>query len=234
MISRGFTGFLLLLLILLNSIIEIKTSDGAAYGLITRHQTECELESLSVGTALADSYNSLDEDTDWDVRIHEDYLTERLGFTGWIQAGVSRSGKTPLNQDAKELHTKGGWIGHSSIRNSSYWALENQWLYMMGDSTQRQVWAIYVSPFQNNNFERNAKEWTRDKCAKQLPHRMEHPSGGNFPEEGWSGKCGNNEVIILILVHPSLQMNIISSSLSKINVLSVRSVGSFAIIILLT
>jgi hypothetical protein len=21
-----------------------------------------------------------------------------------------------------------------------------------------------------------------------------HPSGGHFPEEGWAGKCGNNEV----------------------------------------
>ena len=232
MISRDSSSLLLLLLLLLNSIIVVKTADGAAYGLITRHQTECELESLSVGTALADRYNSMDEGTEWDVRIHEDYLTERLGFAGWIQMGVMNTGRTPLNQDAKELHTKGGWTGHSLIRNSSYWALENQWLYMMGDSTQRQIWATFVSPFQNNNFERNAKEWTRDKCARQFPHRMEHPSGGNFPEEGWSGKCGNNEVIILI--HPSLQMNIISSSFSKINVLSVRSVGSFAIIILLT
>jgi hypothetical protein len=23
---------------------------------------------------------------------------------------------------------------------------------------------------------------------------LEHPSGGHFPEEGWGGKCGNNEV----------------------------------------
>ena len=221
MTSTGITSLLLFLLILLNSNIEVKTADGTAYGLITRHQTECELESLSVGTKLADSYNSLDEDTDWDVRIHEDYLVERLGFASWIQAGVSRSGRTPLNQNAKELHTRGGWIGHSSIRNSSYWALEDQWLYMMGDSTQRQVWAIYVSPFQNNNFERNAKEWTRDKCARQFPHRMEHPSGGNFPEEGWSGKCGNNEVIILI--HPPNAI----SSLRKIYMISVRSLVSF-------
>jgi len=68
---------------------------------------------------------------------------------------------------------------------------------MMGDSTVRQIWATFVSPFQNNDFERNAKEWTRsnsDNCKRQFPHRREHPSGGNFPEEGWNGKCGNNEV----------------------------------------
>lgn len=198
MTSRGHRQQLLLLLIILSNIIGVKTADGAAYSLITRHQTECELESLSVGSALADRYNSMDEATEWDVRIHDDYLVERLGFAGWIQMGVSNSGKTPHNQDAKELHTRGGWTGHTLIRNSSYWALEDQWLYMMGDSTERQIWATFVSPFQNNNFERNAKEWTRDKCARQFPNRMEHVSGGNFPEEGWNGKCGNNEVIILI------------------------------------
>lgn len=37
----------------------------------------------------------------------------------------------------------------SNISASSYWALEDQWLYMMGDSTTRQVWATYVSPFQS-------------------------------------------------------------------------------------
>ena len=42
---------------------------------------------------------------------------------------------------------------------------------MMGDSTVRQIWATFVSPFQNNDFERNAKEWTRENCARQFPHR---------------------------------------------------------------
>ena len=58
------------------------------------------------------------------------------------------------------------------------------------------------------------------QCARQYPHRKEHPSGGSFPEEGrqcthlaivqikiikyqlfdifleigWGGKCGNNEL----------------------------------------
>ncbi|KAJ1431794.1 hypothetical protein B484DRAFT_39500 [Ochromonadaceae sp. CCMP2298] len=64
----------------------------------------------------------------------------------------------------------------------------------MGDSTQRQVWATFVSPFQNNDFERNAKEWSRETCDRQFPHRKNHESGGYFPQEGWHGKCGNNEV----------------------------------------
>ena len=53
---------------------------------------------------------------------------------------------------------------------------------MMGDSTQRQVWATFVSSFQGklvenggnvlsvyyctaNDFERNAKEWTRENVS---------------------------------------------------------------------
>ncbi len=82
-----------------------------------------------------------------------------------------------------------------------------------------------LGPFVDNDFERNAKEWTRDnvsshrtnaqllrqtslftscfytyllaavlQCARQYPHRKNHPSGGHFPEEGWGGKCGNNEL----------------------------------------
>lgn len=63
--------------------------------------------------------------------------------------------------------------------------MQNKWLYMMGDSTQRQIWATFVSPFQSkfmltvfnvsiltfvnytkdNDFERNAKEWTRENVT---------------------------------------------------------------------
>ena len=126
--------------------------------LLTKHQTECELESLTVGSILADRYNSHDEESDWDMRIHDDYMTEHLGFAGWIQMGTLNSGgKTALGMDAKTLHNRGGWAGKKLLNTSSYWALEDQWLYMMGDSTQRQIWGTFVSPFQNNDFERNAK-----------------------------------------------------------------------------
>jgi hypothetical protein len=50
------------------------------------------------------------------------------------------------------LSQSGGWAGSHNISESGYWALENKWLYMMGDSTQRQIWATFVSPFQSNLF----------------------------------------------------------------------------------
>jgi len=126
--------------------------------LLSKQQTACELEALTVGTMLADRYNSHDEATDWDMRIHDDYMTQHLGFAGWIQQGTLNSGgKTAGGMDAKTLHHRGGWAGKKVLNMSSYWALENQWVYMMGDSTQRQIWGTFVSPFQNNDFERNAK-----------------------------------------------------------------------------
>ena len=168
---------------------------GAPYTLINRMQTECEAQAVIIGSTLADNYNSYDEDTEWDIRLHNEFLVEHLGFAGWIQMGTWKSGgKTPTGMHAPSLHRKGGWAGHKHVVNSSFWALENQWVYMMGDSTVRQIWATFVSPFQNNEFERNAKEWTRERCERQFPKRKAHPGGGHFPDEGWGGNCGNNEV----------------------------------------
>jgi hypothetical protein len=170
-------------------------SGGAPYTRITKRETQCEVEALSIGSALTDNYNSLDEETEWDSRIHSDYLSEYLGFFGIITQGVwGKPGRTSELRDSVKLQKRGKWLGLKNITESAYWALENQWLYMMGDSTQRQVWATFVSPSQGNEFERNSKEWTRENCRKQFPHRRRHPANGVFPDEGWSGKCGNNEV----------------------------------------
>lgn len=168
---------------------------GEPYGQLTKLETQCEVESLTTGSLLADNYNSLDEGTEWDARMHSDFMTEHLGFFAVIGAGTwGSNGKTTFShKDAGELQKKGGWTGQSKLKNSAYWALENQWVYMMGDSTLRQVWATFASPEAGNSFERNSKEWTRERCSRQYPHRKRHPEG-NYPEEGWSGKCGNNEV----------------------------------------
>lgn len=58
----------------------------------------------------------------------------------------------------------------------------------------RQMWGTVLSPLTSNEFERNAKEWTRENCAKQYPKRRQHPADHFFPEEGWGGRCGNNEI----------------------------------------
>lgn len=78
---------------------------GKPYSLMDKVTTQCELEALSVGTRLADHYNSYDEDTEWDTRIHNDYLVEHLGFAGWIQMGLYKNTKlTAGRQNAPALH----------------------------------------------------------------------------------------------------------------------------------
>lgn len=75
------------------------------YTLMDKITTQCELEALSVGTRLADHYNAYDEETEWDTRIHHDYLVEHLGFAGWIQMGLYKNTKlTAEKQDAPAVH----------------------------------------------------------------------------------------------------------------------------------
>jgi hypothetical protein len=93
-------------LIIYTSFIQVSLQkDGMPYSLISRIQTECETEALNIGTILADTYNSYDEDTEWDIRLHHDFLTEHLGFAGWIQMGTwGSSGKTSHGNHAPTLH----------------------------------------------------------------------------------------------------------------------------------
>jgi hypothetical protein len=82
----------------------VYADDNAPYKWISRVQTECEALSLSIATNLADSYNSFDENTEWDMRIHSDFLTEHLGFAAWITSGIWHSGgRTSSGQNAQQL-----------------------------------------------------------------------------------------------------------------------------------
>ncbi len=78
---------------------------GAPYTRAPRIVSECETVSLAIGTALADNYNSFDEDTEWDVRIHSDCMVRTLGFASWVAGGLWKSGgKTPHGAHAPTLH----------------------------------------------------------------------------------------------------------------------------------
>lgn len=175
----------------------------ASCSKLSKIQSDCELEALNIGTRLADRFNSFDEKTEQDVKLHHDYLTKYMGFAGWIQGGTwKNTALTALKNNAPEVyrvrqlqfcsigyfvqcscpnclfnflfsfhaHQSGGWGGSSSksVADSSYWPLEDKWVYMMGDSTMRQVWATMLSPLQSNEFERNAKEWTRENVSNSI------------------------------------------------------------------
>lgn len=93
------------LLLVLVGAVQVLSRYETAYTLINKITTDCELEALSTGTRLADQYNMYDEDTEWDTRIHNDYLVEHLGFAGWIQMGLWKNTKlTAEHQSAVALH----------------------------------------------------------------------------------------------------------------------------------
>jgi hypothetical protein len=154
--------------------------------------SNCEFESLQLGSKISDIFNNPIGNEDWNIRIHQDYIAENLGFAPWMSNGVHNTGLTTSGKNAKELQEKGGFSG-KNIEDSPYSILNHKWLYMFGDSTLRQVWASLAAPFQGNHFERNSKEYVRQYCNKQ-GNRILHPKGSFFPEEGWGGPCGLNEV----------------------------------------
>ena len=97
--------FVVALLITLNHTVRTEDDWGRPYTQISKIQTFCEVEAMQLGTLLSDYYNSYDEATEWDMRIHGDFMTEYLGFAGWIQTGTWKSnGKTNEKSDAPALH----------------------------------------------------------------------------------------------------------------------------------
>lgn len=40
----------------------------------------------------------------------------------------------------------------------------------MGDSTMRQIWATIASPLSSGEFEKNAKEWSRENVSYLIPN----------------------------------------------------------------
>jgi hypothetical protein len=150
----------------------------------------CETETMELGSKISDIFNGPVGTDGWSERVHQDYIAEHLGFAPFMSRGIG--GQTATKSSSKELQEKGNWTG-KSVDSSSYHVLNHKWIYMFGDSTTRQIWASFAAPFQGNNFERNSKEWTRQYCSGQ-PNRIQHGKFGTFPNEGWSGPCGKNEV----------------------------------------
>ena len=133
---------------------------GAEESVIINQLAKCELETLLLASEMSDIINSPLGSESWSQRVNQDWITKRLGFAPFMLKGVHGSGLTLTKSDAKVLHESGNWSG-SSIESSPYHVLNHKWIYMLGDSTTRQIWASFGAPFQSNNFERNAKEYVR-------------------------------------------------------------------------
>lgn len=103
--NNMYARFLMLLWFSVYLVQPIKSQLGDPYTWINEITTNCETEALRVGSSLADHFNKYDEGTEWDCRLHSDYLTERLAFSPWIQLGTWGShGVSTEHHNAKELH----------------------------------------------------------------------------------------------------------------------------------
>ena len=66
----------------------VQAVNDAPYGMIDEVLTDCEYEGLNIGSELADSFNSMDEATEFDVRVHSDYFVELTGFAGSVNSNL--------------------------------------------------------------------------------------------------------------------------------------------------
>lgn len=54
-------------------------------------------------------YQNFDENTEWDMRIHHDYLVEHLGFAGWIQVCINNNNNHSSNNSNNNNNKAGLW-----------------------------------------------------------------------------------------------------------------------------
>jgi hypothetical protein len=156
--------------------------------------SKCESDALHYGSTLVDLINSQKRTLDTPSRVFQDDVIENLGFSPWLFHVPHRS-TTLTGKPIHDLQVQGGWVDDGNHHNSSYKILQNKWIYMFGDSTARQLWATYSVPSRGADFEKHAKQFARDNCRPQAPHRFKHVKGGKFyATEGWEGSCGLNEV----------------------------------------
>lgn len=133
----------------LSSLIFLASASLPDDSILLKQIARCERYALKLGTDIGDTFNSPIGPEGWGERVHQEYIASNLGFAPFLAKG-------PF----KDLQAKANWTG-KSIDESPYRVLNHKWIYMFGDSTTRQIWASFAQPFQGNNFERNAKEWTR-------------------------------------------------------------------------
>ena len=153
----------------------------------------CEFKSFRLATQLSDVFNRNNyrvnneindghNGADQSFRLHQDYITEHLGFIPLSMSGYNHTGLTITGSSSSAIRTKGGWV--NGTHSSSYQSLHDKYIYFLGDSTVRQVFALFVSIQRGENFTKNAKDWTRTKCRKQYPQRI----------LGSKNHCAKNEV----------------------------------------
>ncbi len=85
-------------LLLIHGLIKCHGGDGGPFGLISKVQTDCETNTVTFGSKLVDSFSSYDEATEREYRNYHENLVESLGFSHWIQSGLSKHAGLTTNK----------------------------------------------------------------------------------------------------------------------------------------
>lgn len=166
--------FLCLWLTLFVSVQLVRGGDDGPFALIGPVQTECEYLGLTVGTKLADAFNSVEEDSDED-RLHHDFMFSQdphtSAFIKMVHSdrrrrpyswGLAHSkahlghGHSNHSKAAVEAHGASGSHGHhangdrihahSNASSSIFHSVAGKSIYLLGDSTLMPIYRALVSP----------------------------------------------------------------------------------------
>lgn len=124
----------------------------------------CEAEAMRVATRLVDIFNSYTSNSDWKDSYHCNYLTSHIAFDRDLLVG-RLAGRTSEGQFAVDLRRAGGWMNDTDILKSSYWSLKDQWVYLNGDSTSRQLFEVLFKSYTDMDDRLVFKEWTESNVS---------------------------------------------------------------------
>lgn len=172
--------WIVLLLSILNVLFANNDFDDNLNGkgrMFSTRRTDCEYEALQTGSSLADSFNAPSQTANISMRVHEKMFAKLIGFSWWQYNGTVE----PVDLTLLKAQTDSKWIPIEPHTGSRYEVLNGKWLYMMGDSTTRQVWAIFNTLNHGHAFEHKSLTVMRSCLPQQ--HR-----------ESWnSTNCWKNE-----------------------------------------
>ena len=126
----------------------------------------CEFEAVRYGSRLADVFNSVGNNSDFEKAYYQSYLIEHTGFGDNMAGGIYEKGESSEGVSSSKLREKGGWEGYGPLEKSSYWALENKWIYIHGESTSKQLFgALHYRDHYDASIS-NLTAWSKDNVRQ--------------------------------------------------------------------
>lgn len=166
---------LVLWLVAFVSVQTVRGDGDGPFAIIGPVETECEYVGLTVGTKLADVFNSVEEDSDED-RLHHDFFfnqdphasafikmvhsdRRRRHYSWGLAHGKAHLGHSHSNHSRVAVEAHGAATGshghqangdrihaHGNASSSIFHSVAGKSIYLLGDSTLMPIYRALVSP----------------------------------------------------------------------------------------